>query len=242
MANTSSSPPVGPRVGSAVVIMDGDRVLLGVRGKEPNKGKWVIPGGKVKQYESIESGGVREALEETGLLVVIEEQIGVWEIINPPEHRVIVYSKARAVGGTLKAGSDLDEVRYFAWGELDALDISETVRSVLVKVRSEMHPNHGVADDQPVNADRLSKVGDLLKRLAGVDPETLVVLASDREGNSFSPLCEAETTNRSYFAETSFSGEVAYVELTEDLATRGFTDDDVATEAFSPAVVLWPTN
>jgi 8-oxo-dGTP diphosphatase len=124
-----------PRLGSAVVVLDGDCVLLGIRGKEPNKGKWVLPGGKIKPFESIEHAAIREIREETGLAVEVHGQLGVWEIIDPPEeHRVIVYSLARPIGGTLKAASDLDEVRFCHRDELDGLDISDLVCRVLDRV------------------------------------------------------------------------------------------------------------
>jgi 8-oxo-dGTP diphosphatase len=121
-----------PRLGSAVVVLDGDRVLLGVRNKEPNRGRWVLPGGKVNPFESIDAAAQREIREETGLEVIVERQLGVWEIINPPaEHRVIVYSLATPVGGALRASSDLSEVKFYSRDELSTIDLTETVRGVL---------------------------------------------------------------------------------------------------------------
>ena len=80
-----------PRTGSAVVVRDGDRLLLARRAKEPNFGKWVFPGGKIEPFESIRQAGERELLEETGLEVQVEDQVGAFEIIRPPEeHRVII--------------------------------------------------------------------------------------------------------------------------------------------------------
>ena len=131
---TLGTPAGSPRLGSAVVVRDGQKVLLGIRAKEPNKGKWVLPGGKIERFESIEDAAIRETREETGLLVSIEAQLGVWEIIDPPEHRVIVYSLARPLGGELKASSDLDDVRFCNREELAALDVSPIVRSVLATV------------------------------------------------------------------------------------------------------------
>src|SRR3954447_2705217 len=86
---THDSKPL-PRIGSAVIVLDGGSVLLGVRDKEPNRGKWVLPGGKVRPFESIDEAARREIREETGLEIAVERQLGVWEIIEPPaEHRVI---------------------------------------------------------------------------------------------------------------------------------------------------------
>ncbi|GAB4545283.1 MAG: 8-oxo-dGTP diphosphatase [Anaerolineae bacterium] len=44
------------------------RVLMLHRNKEPNKGLWVAPGGKVELYESPLECAVRELREETGLI------------------------------------------------------------------------------------------------------------------------------------------------------------------------------
>lgn len=122
----------GPRVGSAVLITDGAQVVLGRRGKQPMFGKWVLPGGKIEEFESIDEAAEREANEETGLQVKIERRLGVFEVINPPdEHRLIIYSEATPIGGELRAGSDLLEVRFFARHDLDRLDITPTVKAVL---------------------------------------------------------------------------------------------------------------
>jgi 8-oxo-dGTP diphosphatase len=131
-AGAATTSRVLPRVGSAVIVIDGDAVLLGVRAKEPHRGKWVLPGGKVRPFESIDDAARREIREETGLEISVESQLGVWEIIEPPaEHRVIVYSIGRPIGGTLKASSDLADVRYWSIAELEELDLTPTVRSVL---------------------------------------------------------------------------------------------------------------
>jgi len=122
-----------PRLGSAVVLTDDHgRVLLGVRAKEPNRGKWVLPGGKIETFESVSAAAQREMREETGLLVEIDKIVAVREIINPPhEHRLIVFSQGRVVGGSLAASSDLDDVRFFDPAELPGLDLSDVVRDVL---------------------------------------------------------------------------------------------------------------
>jgi ADP-ribose pyrophosphatase YjhB (NUDIX family) len=128
MANDKSF----PRVGSAVLVTHEDRVLLGVRGKEPNRGKWILPGGKIKPFESIQEAARREIREETGLDIVLIGQATVKEIIDPPaEHRVIIYSRAEPVGGEMAPASDLEEVRFCSRAELGQLDLSPVVQDVL---------------------------------------------------------------------------------------------------------------
>lgn len=124
-----------PRVGSALVVRDGDRILLARRNKTPNLGKWVLPGGKIEPFESIAAAGEREIHEETGIQVRVGEQIGVFEIIVPPtEHRLVIYSWADHVGGELRAGSDALEPRFFSRAEIPSLELTEVVTLVLRKI------------------------------------------------------------------------------------------------------------
>jgi 8-oxo-dGTP diphosphatase len=126
------SHPRVPRLGSAVVVVSHGRVLLGRRAKDPNRGKWVLPGGGVRPFESIADAGRREILEETGLDVEVDDIIAVREIINAPdEHRLIVFSAGRPIAGHIRAASDLDDVRFCSRDELLKLNLSDVVLSVL---------------------------------------------------------------------------------------------------------------
>jgi len=125
-----------PRVGSALVVRDGDRILLARRNKTPNFGKWILPGGKIEPFESIAAAGEREIHEETGLLVRAGEQIGAFEIIVPAnEHRLIIYSWADSVGGKLRAGSDALEPQFFTRDGVRSLQLTEVVSLVLKKIK-----------------------------------------------------------------------------------------------------------
>jgi ADP-ribose pyrophosphatase YjhB (NUDIX family) len=123
------------RVGVAVLIKDGEgRILLGRRAKQPNFGKWVLPGGGIEFGESWLATGAREVREETGLLVSLPKQRPyVLQIIGPDEHRVILVANAKLEGGMLKASSDLSEVRFFSPDDLPG-DLSPMIKNVLAEV------------------------------------------------------------------------------------------------------------
>jgi 8-oxo-dGTP diphosphatase len=122
-----------PRIGSALLVRDEEnRILLGQRNKDPQRGSWVIPGGKIHAFESIAEAAARELEEETGLKVEVHSQFRVYEIVNPPsEHRIVIYSWARVVNGVLKASDDLSEVRFFSSDELFDIPMTPLVRRVL---------------------------------------------------------------------------------------------------------------
>lgn len=61
--------PEAPVVGVAAVVVDGGRVLLARRGRQPLKGEWSLPGGALELGETLEQGVAREVLEECGLAV-----------------------------------------------------------------------------------------------------------------------------------------------------------------------------
>ena len=50
-----------------VVIVQSGHVLTVVRGHEPGKGLWALPGGFVNQNERLREAAIREAIEETGI-------------------------------------------------------------------------------------------------------------------------------------------------------------------------------
>lgn len=122
-----------PRIGSALLVQDGaGRILLGKRNKDPQRGYWVIPGGKIHSFESIADAAVRELKEETGLDVELVKHFGVYEIINPPEeHRIVIYNWARVVGGIARASDDLIDLGFFEPRELYSLPVTANVRKVL---------------------------------------------------------------------------------------------------------------
>src|SRR6266851_7091375 len=97
-----------PRIGSALLVQDDrNRILLGQRNKDPQRGSWVIPGGKIHAFESIAEAAARELQEETGLTVEVGLQLKAYEIVNPPnEHRIVIYSWAKVIGGRTKASDD----------------------------------------------------------------------------------------------------------------------------------------
>lgn len=74
-------------------------------------------------------------------------------------------------------------------------------------------------------------VNELMKVLENLDPDTLVILSSDPEGNEYSELEHIELNMR-------FDGdEIGIAQLTPDLFDQGFSEDDVIEG--QPAIVLY---
>jgi 8-oxo-dGTP diphosphatase len=86
-----SGAPDRPLVGVGGVVIHQGRVLLIRRGKEPLKGRWVIPGGTVEVGETLEEALVREVREETGVVVRPLEVLTVFDRIERDAGRVVYH-------------------------------------------------------------------------------------------------------------------------------------------------------
>jgi ADP-ribose pyrophosphatase YjhB (NUDIX family) len=131
--------PEVPLVGIGAIIIEGDRVVLVKRAHPPIQGQWSIPGGVLEVGEMVREAAIREAREETGLIVEPGDLLGVYDRIlrNVEErvqyHYVLIDFLCRAVGGTLLAASDAAEVRWFRREELPALNLAEDTQDVIQK-------------------------------------------------------------------------------------------------------------
>jgi len=131
--------PDSPLVGVGAVIVRDNRVLLIRRGQPPLLGEWSLPGGVLECGETLRQATIREAREETGLIVETGELLGVYERVVHSEdgrvryHYVLIDFLCRAVAGEPEAGSDAAEVNWFASEELDSLNLPTDTREVIEK-------------------------------------------------------------------------------------------------------------
>lgn len=122
---------IDPKVAAAVLIERDGRVLLTRRANDPQKGLWVPPGGFVDYDEDPRHAAIRECEEETGLKVEITELVDVISSVGHAEFRaggasIVIFYRARVVGGELAASDDADQVGYFGPGELPELAFEPT--------------------------------------------------------------------------------------------------------------------
>lgn len=131
--------PEHPIIGVGAVIIENGRVLLAKRAHPPIAGHWSIPGGALEVGELVREAAVREAREETGLIVEPGELLGVFDrVLRDPEqrvqyHYVLIDFLCRPIGGELCAASDAAEVRWFTSEELLALNLADDTHEVILK-------------------------------------------------------------------------------------------------------------
>ena len=71
----------------AFIINENGQLLLQQRNKEPEKGFWSIPGGKVEWMETFEDAVKREVKEECNVEVNVEKLLGICDHIVKQENQ-----------------------------------------------------------------------------------------------------------------------------------------------------------
>lgn len=93
------------------------RLLMVRRGDHPYIGQWALPGGFVRNKESLEEAAIRALKEETNIDNVYMEQLYSWGDMNrDPRTRVISVSYMSLLDSStldIKASQDVEEAKWF---------------------------------------------------------------------------------------------------------------------------------
>jgi 8-oxo-dGTP diphosphatase len=117
-------------------------VLLIKRARQPNKGKWALPGGFIKKKELVEDAAHRILEASTGVKNIYLEEIAVFDRVDRfPTHRVFTIGHFALISPEqyqLTTGKDSTEVRWFKMNELPELpfDHENILNVALTKLRS----------------------------------------------------------------------------------------------------------
>jgi 8-oxo-dGTP diphosphatase len=124
----------------AVIAGPDGRVVLILRKNEPNG--WALPGGFVDYGEELGAACRREAKEETGLDVELVAQLFTYSDPrrDPRKHTVSTVYACRVRSGTLQAGDDAKDAKWFSepeipWNDL-CFDHAEILRDYFTWVRT----------------------------------------------------------------------------------------------------------
>ncbi len=129
-----------PQLGVGAVVCHDDKLLLVLRGREPSKNQWAIPGGKVAPGESMQAAVEREILEETGIVIRAGKLAWHVEFIQHDEngalryHYVVLDFFGEYLRGELSPGDDAADARWVAFDELDHLTLNTATRELLLQL------------------------------------------------------------------------------------------------------------
>lgn len=120
-------------VAISVAIVRNGQVLLVRRGREPAKGMFALPGGRVESGETLEEAARRELLEETGLLAQKLAQFDTLDIAPAdPEksgYRLHVFA-GEVESGNLRAGDDADTAGWYRLSDLKGMPVTAGTREI----------------------------------------------------------------------------------------------------------------
>ena len=106
----------GPRLAVSAGIFRDGKILLVRRAREPAKGVYTFPGGRVEFGESLTEALTREIREETGLVIEIVGLAGYREALPPRTgghgHFVILPFAARWIANEVSLNDELDDARW----------------------------------------------------------------------------------------------------------------------------------
>jgi len=132
-------PPL-PLVGVAGVVIKDGCVLMIQRGKEPGRGRWSIPGGRLDLGERVRDGVEREVFEECDVRIRAGDVLGVADLIQRDDdgrvryHYVLIDLAAEYLSGEPCPSSDAMDARWVPFDELPALEMPDRLRNLLERV------------------------------------------------------------------------------------------------------------
>ena len=140
---------ITPKVGAEAAIFDRDGAMLLVR--RSDDGRWCLPCGWVEPNETPAEAAVREAHEETGLVVRTTRLVDVFtrkpgQGFGPHSAVAVVYL-CEVVDGTIQASHEVTEVRYCRIADV-----------------SDWHERHREYAEAAYAAWRANRVSRLLKK------------------------------------------------------------------------------
>jgi len=118
--NCGSPKFANPKLGVAIIMETQEGIVLARRTANPYIGKWTLIAGYTEYDESPLQTGIRETFEEVGANVKLDPvPLGIYTFRDDPRADMvhIVYT-GKLIGGTLRVGDDVSEVKGFSTEEI----------------------------------------------------------------------------------------------------------------------------
>ena len=132
--------PQQPVIAVGAVVVHQNHILLIRRGKEPARGEWAIPGGRVELGETMHEAAVREVMEETCVSIRPGKLVYFFETIQPdPDGRIrfhyaIFDFMAEYLAGEPKPRDDAMEARWVPAADAGTYYLNIKTRDLLNRI------------------------------------------------------------------------------------------------------------
>lgn len=105
-----------PKLVACSIVEVKDKIVLLKRAIEPQKGKWVVPGGYVDRGEEVEAATLRETKEECGIDIRLKKLLGVYSY--PGWLEVVIVHVAEYLSGELVTGDESTDLKLISLSEI----------------------------------------------------------------------------------------------------------------------------
>lgn len=128
----------------SAIVHENGKVLLILRGKQPFKGKWSLPGGRQEIGERLKDAALRELKEETSITAfdAIFERVYEEITLNAEGiaefHVNITIFKVNAFSGSAKAGDDAADVMWANKADLQRLKMTPNTADIICEVLGDL--------------------------------------------------------------------------------------------------------
>ena len=129
--------PLCPQPAVGGIVFRDKALLLVQRKNPPSRGKWAIPGGRIKLGETIYEAVAREIWEETGIRIEPSKPVHTFDAIERDAtgrirfHYVIIDIEATYVSGELCAGDDAVAAKWVDVNEIGKFNLNAATRKLL---------------------------------------------------------------------------------------------------------------
>lgn len=110
------------------MIVSGGRALITKRGRDPEKGRYDVPGGFLQAGEDVLDGLRRELNEELGVEidVTVDDclQMAVHTYGDEDDYVLAIGFRARLLSGEPTANDDVAELKWVSLDEIDEIDFA----------------------------------------------------------------------------------------------------------------------
>lgn len=122
-----------PQIAVGAVVVDSGNLLMVKRGREPAKGLWSLPGGRVMKGEYLNSAVAREVMEETRLTILVDRLLGIFEVVGDPHYVILDFMASLDGNGGIEpvAGDDVAEARWVPLDDVARLGCTPRLRETL---------------------------------------------------------------------------------------------------------------
>lgn len=135
----SGAPTDRPQLAVSAGIFRDGKILLVRRAREPSKGVYTFPGGRVEFGESLIEALAREVREETGLVIEVIGLAGFREALPSKTgghgHFVILPFAARWIANEVTLNDELDDARWLVPGALGTIPITLGLEATIEAAR-----------------------------------------------------------------------------------------------------------